>query len=292
VTTATAPAHVSGTNLDGIHLSFVRLIRSEWIKLRSIRSTMWCYLVLFVLSIALSVLPALAAGSGSQHVTGANADAAVVTINTISIHLTALVVGVLGVLIITGEYGTGQIRSTFTADPRRYGAFFAKALVLAATTFVVSAASVWIGALASAPILNAQNIDVNLGHPSVFLPILGGSVYVTLVALLAFGIGTLIRASAGGVAITLGLLLVVPGILVAIGSLINAQWLLDIAQFLPSQAGGQLSTFSGDASGAVHALSTDAEGVVLNGWEGFWVLLAEVVAVGAAALVLVKRRDA
>jgi len=289
-------------DLAGARVTFPRLVRAEWIKLRSIRSTVWCYLVLFVLSILMSVLPALVVNRSGTAVTGVDADSTVATINTISIHLTALVVAVLGVLIVSGEYGTGQIRSTFIADPRRLGATFAKALVLATTTFVISAASVWIGAFASAPILSSRHIDVNLGHSAVFLPILGGSVYVTLVALLAFGIGTLVRATAGGIAITLGLLLVVPGILSAIGVLTHTQWLLDVNQFLPSQAGAQLFAFSGDAHGVVvHAGGGAAAGgpadltspnIQLDGWQGFWVLLGEVVAVGIVAFTLTKRRDA
>lgn len=288
MTTATA---TQAPAFAGARVTFPRLVRSEWIKLRSIRSTSWCFAVLFVLSIAMSVLPALAVNRNGQPMTGAAADGTVVLINTISIHLTALVVGVLGVLIISGEYGTGQIRSTFIADPRRLGAIFAKALVLVAATFVISAASVWIGALASAPILSSHNIDVNLGHAAVYMPILGGSVYVALVALLAFGIGTLIRASAGGIAITLGLLLVVPGILAAIAALTNAQWLSDLTQFLPSQAGGQLFVYDGSTPGGAQS-GGGSTGLQLNGWQGFGVLAAEVVAVGIAALALVKRRDA
>jgi len=287
MTTATATEERTvGTDLVGAELSFPHLIRSEWIKLRSIRSTVWCYLILFVLNIAMSVLPALAVNPHHQRLAGDAANGTVVLINTINVNLTALVAAVLGVLIISGEYGTGMIRSTFAADPRRYGAIGAKALVLAVTTFVISAISVGIGVLVSAPILSSKNIDVHLVDPDVFLPILGALVYVAMITLLAFGIGLLIRASAGGITIALGLLLVVPTILSAIAALTHQNWVADIGQFLPSQAGGQMYAYQAGA----HVDSAD--GVInLNAWQGFGVLAAEVIVIGAAAVILLKRRD-
>lgn len=267
---------------DSVRLGFGRLVRSEWIKLRSIRSTWWCYAILVVVTIGMAAL----LGAAVDPVPGdAPADAAngnFVNLNTGSVLLTTLVVGVLGVLIITGEYGTGQIRSTFTAAPRRTGVVLAKATVLALVTFLVSVVSTWIGVLLSSALQSAKDAAPALGDPAVFMPILGSSVYVTLVALLAFGIGLLVRSSAGGIAVTLGLLLVLPLLLSGIGNLMGQQWVLDIAKFLPDNAGSQLYTY---------AFPSRQDGIVLNGWGGFAVLLAEVVVVGAVALTAARRRD-
>ncbi|MDP4332529.1 ABC transporter permease [Curtobacterium sp. A7_M15] len=268
-----------------VGLGFGRLVRSEWIKLRSIRSTIWCLAILVVVTIAMAVLIGNALDVGTP-VGQDSANGTLVTINTASVSLTALVVAVLGVLIITGEYGTGQVRSTFTADPRRTGVILAKASVLAVTTFVVSAVSIWIGVFASAALQAGKGVNADLADPAVFLPLLGASVYVTLLALLAYGIGLLVRSSAGGIAITLGLLLVLPIVLSLIANVLQAQWLLDVTKFLPDQAGAQLYTYSaGDAGGAPQ------DGIVLNGWGGFGVLAAEVVVVGALALSVARRRD-
>lgn len=264
-------------------LSFPRLIRSEWIKLRSVRSTVWCYAIVVVLTLAMAYLLGLV-DTGVQR--GAPATAAnqlIVTIGTASVSLTALVVGVLGVLIITGEYGTGQIRSTFTAAPRRTGVVLAKAFVLALTTFVVSAVSTWIGVAISSALQAGRDIRPDLADPAVFMPILGSSVYVTLVALLAFGIGLLLKSSAGGIAITLGILLVLPIIVTVFAGLTNQQWIADLSEFLPSSAGAQLYTFdSGPPQG---------DGLHLGGWGGFGVLAGEVVVIGALALVAARSRD-
>ncbi|KTR03617.1 ABC transporter permease [Curtobacterium luteum] len=264
-------------------LSFPRLIRSEWIKLRSVRSTVWCYAIVVVLTLAMAYLLGVVDTGVPRGAPATAANQLIVTIGTASVSLTALVVGVLGVLIITGEYGTGQIRSTFTADPGRTGAVLAKAFVLALTTFVVSAVSTWIGVAISAALQAGRDIRPDLADPAVFMPILGSSVYVTLVALLAFGIGLLVKSSAGGIAITLGILLVLPIIVSVFAGLTNQQWIADLSEFLPSSAGAQLYTFdSGPPQG---------DGLHLDGWGGFGVLAGEVVVIGAIALAAARTRD-
>lgn len=288
MTTATAPA---GFDTGRIRLSFPRLVRSEWIKLRSVRSTVWCFALLFLLNIGFPLLIASVGDfAGGRTLSGDAAGRIGVMVVTLGVNFTSLIVAVLGVLIISGEYATGMIRSTFTADPGRLGALFAKALVLAAATFVVSAVSTWIAALGAHPILAGKGVDFDLGDPAVFLPLLGSSVYVTLLALLAFGVGTLVRTTAGGIAITLGVLLVAPLILQIVAALLNATWPADISAFLPSNAGGELFAYQSSSSGVVN--TGGPKPVELNGWQGFGVLAAEAVVVGAVALALVKRRDA
>lgn len=280
--TTTPSTRMSGST----RLSFPHLVRSEWIKLRSIRSTFWCYAILVVLTIGMAALIGANTNSGGQELPTDLANGTFVNANAVGVLLSSLVVGVLGVLIITGEYGTGQVRSTFTADPRRTGVILAKATVLAIATFVVSAVATWIGVLISLPLLAGNGVEPELGDPSVFLPILGSSVFLTLLALLAYGIGLLVRSSAGGIAITLGLLLVVPGVLALMSGLMKVDWPMDIAAFLPDSAGGQLYAYSYDGASTV-----DNSGVVLNGWGGFGVLAAEVLVVGGLALTLARRRD-
>ncbi|WP_022881016.1 ABC transporter permease subunit [Gryllotalpicola ginsengisoli] len=278
-------------DLTGVRLTFPRLVRSEWIKLRTIRSTVWCFAILFVLNVGLPVLVSAVGHLGDgKGLTGDAANAVVVQVATLGVNLTSLVVAVLGVLIMTGEYTTGMIRATFTADPGRLGAVFAKALVLAVTTFVLSAASTWIGVALAAPTLEGKGVAVNLGESAVVLPILGSSVYVTLLALLAFGIGLLVRTTAGGIAITLGLLLVVPTMLQVIGGLMDANWLLDVNQFLPSEAGREL--YSYDAGSGASGADTGGDVIQLNGWSAFGVTAGLTFLVGAVATVLAKRRDA
>lgn len=274
---------------SGVGLGFGRLVRSEWIKFRSIRSTWWCYAIIVVLTIGLAALlglyaPIVGLPEGAE-VTEAVANAQIVNLSISSVGFTVLVAAVLGVLIITGEYGTGQVRSTFTADPGRTGAVLAKAVVLAVATFVVSAVSTWIGVALVTLFQADKGVEADLADPAVFMPILGSSVYVTGIALLAFGIGLLVRSSAGGIAIALGVLLVLPIVLQLFAGLVNQQWLLDVSRFLPDQAGSQLYTYERSAD------QPAPEGVVLNGWAGGGILAAWVVAIGVIALAAVKKRD-
>jgi ABC-type transport system involved in multi-copper enzyme maturation permease subunit len=283
---ATTSPTTPSTRMHGAtRLSFPHLVRSEWIKLRSIRSTFWCYAILVLVTIGMAALVGANTNSGGDQMPTDIANGTLVNVNTVGVLLSSLVVGVLGVLIITGEYGTGQVRSTFTADPRRTGVILAKAVVLAVTTFVVSAVATWIGVLISLPLLAGNGVEPEIGNPSVFLPILGSSVYLTLLALLAYGIGLLVRSSAGGIAITLGILLVLPVVLSLMAGLMNLEWPINIMKFLPDQAGSQLFAYSYDGQEA------SQDDIVLNGWGGFGVLAAEVLVVGALALTVARRRD-
>jgi ABC-2 type transport system permease protein len=286
--------HRGKASLEGKRLGFLRLVRSEWIKFWSIRSTFWCFAVIAVLTIGLATLLGALAEAGATTTTDA-ANETIVGMNTISVYLSALVVGVLGVLIISGEYTTGQIRSTFTADPGRLGALLAKATVLAVSTFVVSVVATWIGVAISTALQSGKGVHPDLADPAVFMPLLGASVYVTLVALLAFGIGLLVRSSAGGIAVTLGILLVLPIVLGLVSLLAGIDWLGTAAGYLPDAAGGQLYAYASDApaGGSAGAPGTAAvEGDSdLNGWSGAGVLLAEVVVVNALAMVVARRRD-
>ncbi|MDM7887548.1 ABC transporter permease subunit [Curtobacterium sp. RHCJP20] len=284
-TTATTATAMS----SGVGLGFGRLVRSEWIKFRSIRSTWWCYAIIVALTIGLGAMigaaaPVMGLPEGAE-VTQEIANRQIVLLSTSSVGFTVLVAAVLGVLIITGEYGTGQVRSTFTADPGRTGAILAKAVVLAVATFVVSAVATWIGALLVSVLQADKGVTADLLDPAIAMPILGSSVYVTGIALLAFGIGLLVRSSAGGIAIALGVLLVLPIVLQLVAGLVDQQWLLDVSRFLPDQAGSQLYTYERSAD------QPAPEGVVLNGWSGGGILAAWVVAVGVVALATVKKRD-
>jgi len=118
-------------------LTFGGILRSEWIKLRSLRSTIWCYSILVAITFGLGLLFAAALTSQADGMP-LNHDAQqafVVQVATLSISLSQLVVVVLGALVITGEYGTGMIRSTFAAVPSRVPAVVAKALVFGAAVW-------------------------------------------------------------------------------------------------------------------------------------------------------------
>jgi len=292
------------TATKALTLSFGGELRSEWIKLRSLRSTLWCYLIIVILTIGLglliaSALPAPAAGAAAP--SHDVQQSTWVTVSTLGIGFAQLVSAVLGALVITGEYGTGMIRSTFAAVPKRLPAIVAKALVFGVTTFVVALVGLVVAAVVSSPLLPAKGITPDFGDGNVWLALIGGAGYVALIGLLAFGIGLIIRSSAGGIAAALGLVLVVPTILQVLASVTRADWPANIAAFLPASAGGHLYAYPGAAAeslapgrpGAAASAAASASNVItLDTWQGLLVLVGWVVVAFVVGAILVKRRDA
>ncbi|MBC7724978.1 MAG: ABC transporter permease [Burkholderiaceae bacterium] len=282
---STAP--LQRVTMSGV--SFGGIIRSEWIKLRSLRSTVWCYAIIVVLTLGVGALIAFAMASGATGGAGITGDAATtmaVQTATFPISMTQLVAAVLGALVITGEYGTGMIRSTLTAVPKRLPALVGKALVFALTTFLVSAVAIAVTGAMTLAMLSGAGIGVEI-TAGYLLALVGGAGYLALVGLLSFAIGAIIRSSAGGIAASLGLILVVPNVLPLLAFLTKADWIGEAAKYLPSNAGAQMYALAG--SGAVD-MFTGA--TVLEPAIGLLVLVGWVVALLALAAVLLKRRDA
>lgn len=259
---------------------FSGILRSEWIKLRSLRSTVWSYLLVIALAIGMSLLMSMSMVSGMNG--GATpSDAAgqaqfLLAPATFGVFFGQLVVGVLGVLVISGEYGTGMIRSTLTAVPRRLPALWGKAIVLGVSTFVVGLVAM-VSAFGVVSVIYAPHgISASLLDPDVLLPLLGAALYLALVAVFALGVGTILRSSAGGIAAVLGLILLLPTVL----QMIPADWAHDMSPYLLSAAG--IAMFG--------QMSFEAAG--FGFWQNLGIVLAWVaVALGGAALLL-RRRDA
>lgn len=283
---------VKAPGTTGPQLSAAGIIRSEWIKLRTVRSTLWCYGLLIALVVAVGTLIASLANVGARDGgpvdAGDTAGSIVVGLNTAGLNVAVLIIAVLGSLIITGEYSTGMIRATFTAAPKRIGALTAKAVILTVTAFVATTVGVLLSALITWPILVSKGISVDLGDPSVFLPLLGGGVYIAMIALLAFGFGTILRSTAGSLATVLGLMLVAPIVLELLGALTNARWVSHVSELLPQNAGSHLF----DYGGASVFGAPDSDAWITNGWQGFGVLVAWNLVVLGIALIQVRRRDA
>lgn len=252
-----APARATPSNA---RLSFGRLVRSETIKLLSLRSTWWSLGVTAVLAIGISLLMAWA----SQDFGGDfNPVGAIVA----PMQFTMLVAGILGAMAITGEYSTGMIRSTLTAEPRRGAVLVAKAVVvallLAATTVVTTIVSV----VASAPIFGDRAIDWADAESSV-LPLVLGVLAMATFALLGLGWGFIIRNGAGAIAATVGILFVMPIVLslFAFGG-DSWAWIVDLGQYLPASAAQTVTSPGSDdfVTGLITLLAWPTA-TLLGGW--------------------------
>ncbi|MGO4689590.1 ABC transporter permease subunit [Glaciibacter sp. 2TAF33] len=275
-TTSPAPAHQRASFIPtGSGLSFAGILRSEWIKLRSLRSTMWSYLLVMLISVGMAALMSSSLSSGTAaSLPEAQQAGFLLQASTFGIYFGQLVVAVLGVLVFSGEYSTGMIKSTLTAAPRRLSTLWAKSAVLFTATYVVGLVGILASFMVASPILAAKGIHGSLFDGDVIVPILGGALYLALIAVFALGVGAILRSSAGGIAASLGTLLVLP----VIFQLIPADWAADVVPYLVSNAG--------------FAMFGAGMGSPLEPWQGFTVLAGWIVVAIGAAAVLLKRRDA
>jgi ABC-2 type transport system permease protein len=245
----------------------------------TLRSTYWTYSLVIVAALGIAVLMsfALSATAGLDPATGApmpmESAQIFVIASTSGLVLGQLIVAVLGVLSISGEYSSGMIKSTLTAVPNRLPALWAKVIVLFVFTFLIGLVSVVGSFLVAVPRLGAEDITASLFDVDVLLPLLGNVLFLALIAVFAVGIGAIVRSSAGGIATVLGIVLLLPTI-VGLFSL-AAEWVNDLVPFLFTVAGSEMVYPN-----------------TMESWQAFLVVLAWVaVSLGSAALLL-KRRDA
>ena len=211
-------------------------------------------------------------------------DGGSIAVFSIAAPLAQLAVVVLGVLVITGEYSTGMIRSTLAAVPRRLPALWAKGAVLAVSIFVVSTVAVAISLAVMQLFLGAKGLAPDLGDRDTVRILVGVPLYLSAIALLAFAIGALLRHSAGALATVLGLLLVIENLF-----LIPWKPLQLISPFLPGTAGSKILMPQAQLDGMTQG---SAVGAVLGPWQGYAVLLAWVAVLLTVAAVLLRRRNA
>lgn len=278
MSTTTAPVFVSTVKPEH-RPGIVGVARSEWTKIRSLRSTSWTFMVTAALTIGLGSLFALgrtsARGPGREPLT-ASFNAAGFPFN--ALFLSQLAIGVLGVLIITAEYSSGMIRTSFTAVPQRGLVLAVKATVFALVTFVVSVLTTFVTFFASQAILSrgTLNLGVSITSPHALRIVTGAALYMSVCGLLGVALGALLRSTAAAITALAGLLFILPIMM----NFLPVSWHRDaIAQWLPSNAGMQI-------------IEKVTQPLQFSPWVGLAVFTGWVVLAFAAALVLLRRRDA
>ncbi len=252
-----------------------RVFLSEWTKLRSVRSTRWALLAAVVLSIALAAIASTVIVSHWTRMDPqerAHFDA--LRAAFIGLNFAQLAIGVLGVLVISAEYSTGMIRATFSAVPRRLPVLWAKAGVFAGVTLVLMIPSALVAFFVSQSILSGQHIQIAFSAAGVPRAVIGAGLYLTVVGILALGLGTILRSTAGAISVLFGLLFVLPPLM----EILPQSWNNAIGPYLPSTAGQQIMTIV-------------KEPHMLSPWTGFALFCGYAVAVMAVAAVLLVRRD-
>lgn len=276
-------------------LTFGGVLRSERIKLSSLRSIRITLLITALLGLGLSALIALAwssevMGSGAAAADSAGLQAYLLIVSTFTAPFLALVFGVLGVFAISSEYSSGMILSTLTAVPTRTPVFVAKALVTAVIA-AVTALLLVLGGLAVA-VAFLPDAASELGSAAVVSGALGTVAYLVLITLLAFGVAGLLRSTAGGIAVAAGITFVLP-IAFQLLALTGWEWVPTVAAYLPSELGGTLS--QGISEAALAAMATVESAGAASG-PGYWLALGSMTAWAAVvvvpAAIAFRRRDA
>lgn len=271
---STSAATVVLAGNEGVEVSTPRVLRSEWLKFRTLRSSWITLLVAVGGMIGISALICWASDNRWSHmdpVEQATFDPLLHSI--VGVNLAQLAVGVLGVLFVTGEYGTGMIKATLGAVPGRTPVLVAKVSVFVGVILASTVPAVFASFFVGQKLLGVHSTTI--GAHDVLRCVIGAGLYLGGIAALAVGIGFIIRNTAGGIASLFGLLLVLDGIAHALPE----SWQHYIVPYLPSEAGS-----------SVFSLTRGQDG--LSAWTGFAVLCAW----AAASLLLgwwtLSRRDA
>ncbi len=249
------------------------VLRAEWIKFWSVRSTAWSVGMLFVLGAGLTVLVCATSAAALADSEIDEAPGSFITWGLMIAQVTAVV---LGTLVATSEYGTGMIRATLAAVPRRGSVLAAKAIVLTGTLLVAGTVTAFAGYLGGNAFLSAEGIGLALDDDGVLRALFGSGLYLAGLGLLSMAVGLLVRHTAAALSTVLGLVFVVGNM----AFLLPGTWGEWVAKVLPGNAGSPVAT----------PVSFNPD--LLEPWPGFAVFAAEVTVLLVVAAVAFRRRDA
>ncbi|WP_159802096.1 ABC transporter permease [Arthrobacter zhaoguopingii] len=289
--TSTPAAPTKARRSDGPRLSFVRVLRSEWIKVSTVPSTVILLASTLVVMVGLAALFAWSLQTGQAQLDSGGPPPqmgppgeALPDFGDLArgapssgIIFGQLLIASLAVVLIASEWATGMIRSTMVAVPKRVPALLGKNVIAAAVSFLIGAAAALLSYVVAQPILAVEDLDFALSDEKIVASILNTGTYLALIAVISMGIGTLLRNTAGGVVTAVGLFFVLPVIVVNLISGL-ADWIPDAARFLPTNAGERL-------------VAVAAEEGALTQLEGGLVLAAWALVLLAASLLVTRKRD-
>jgi ABC-type transport system involved in multi-copper enzyme maturation permease subunit len=253
--------------------SFGAAVHSEWTKIRSVRSTFWTLLITMAITIGLGALFAFGA---VQHVeAGDRADSDWPANAMSGLFLGQLVIVVFGAMAITAEYSTGMIRTSLTSQPRRGTLFWAKTLIVTLVSLVVGLICSFTSFFIASAIYSGHDVHVSLSDGDTLRAVYGGGLYLAGSALLAFGLGAILRHTAGAITSSVGLLFVL-WILV---NFLPGTWRHDIQKWVPFNAGMQIIT-------------TRPMDDMLSPWAGFAVFAGYAVVAVVLGAIVMSNKDA
>lgn len=255
-------------------VSQARVLVSEWTKLRSLRSTMYALLATFLLTMGLGVLAgAITASRWSTLSAGDKASFSALSTSLLGVEIGILAIGVLGVLVVTAEYSTGMVRSTFAAVPKRLPVLWGKVGVYSAVALAVSVPATLIAFFGAQAFLSSEHIEIAFSHGGVPRAVLGAALYLCLGGLFGLGLGAILRNTAAGISTFVAIMFVIPPLVEILPSSLSNP----IEPYLPSRAGQAITKIG-------------PEPHMLSPWVGLAVFAGyTALSVAVAAFLLVKR---
>ncbi|HPU14439.1 MAG TPA: ABC transporter permease [Aeromicrobium sp.] len=251
-------------------------IAAERIKLFSVRSTWWTLATIALLGAGLTAIICATNAAWLASQESNESPASFITQGMIIAQVGAVV---LGALIATNEYGTGQISSTFSATPNRGRVIVAKALLVIAVLFTVGTATALLGFYSGNFFLEREGVGLVL-ESGVARSMYGSGLYLAGLGLLSMAVGFIVRHTAAAISAMLALIFVVSNLVFLIPGTAG-EW---VAKLMPANAGSAIAM-------PVHYDPTMID-KTFGPWSGYGVFLLETAAVLAVAWVLVTRRDA
>jgi ABC-2 type transport system permease protein len=219
---------------------FADSLRFEWTKIRTVRSTWWTLLAAVLAMLAIAIL--VSEITVHQWATMKPADRLLFDPLQTSVSgafFAQLAMGVLGVLVITTEYGTGLIRSTFAAVPQRGMLLTAKALVLFAVTLAVGISASFVAFFATQAILSTYagaHLAASITDPGALRTVIGAGLFLALMGLLGCAVGAVLKRSAGAITALFGLTFLLPVLMQLLPAVIKD----NVMKYLPSEAGSAI----------------------------------------------------
>ncbi|GGV00152.1 ABC transporter permease [Streptomyces spectabilis] len=256
-------------------MAATQVLKSEWTKIRSVASTVWTLGLAVVVTIALGML--ISALSKNDYDSLSRDDK--ITFDPTFISFAGMSLGqlamiVFGVLVVSNEYSTGMIRTSLAAVPQRATFLFSKVAVAALLAFVVGIATSFIAFFAGQAMLGEHK--AHIGDPGVLRAVIGGGLYMMLIAMFSMGVAAMLRSPM----LSLGILM--PFFFLISSILGNVSATKKVGRFLPDQAGSKImqvkSPFDDDAP--------------YGPWGGLGIMVAWTVVALLGGYVLLKRRDA
>ncbi|MCB5910866.1 ABC transporter permease [Streptomyces pinistramenti] len=251
-----------------------QVLRSEWTKIRSVRSTVWTLGVAVVVTVGLGMLICALAGSdfGTMPVRDRlTFDATNISFAGMGLGQLAMIV--FGVLVVSNEYSTGMIRSSLAAVPQRATFLFCKLVVATALVLLVGLFTSFLAFFAGQSLLGG--LAARIGDPGVLRAVIGGGLYMTLIALFSMAIATMLRSPM----LSLGILM--PFFFLISNILGNVSATRKIGHYLPDQAGRRIMQ-----------VVPGNNPVPYGPWGGLGIMVAWTVAALVCGFVLLERRDA